>query len=242
MTEMNLTLKASRREVTGKKVGQLRAAGKLPVVLYGYDTENLSLEVDERELGKVYRAAGSNTLVTLHIEGGKDVKVLIHDEQHDPVTGAILHVDLYAVNMKERVETDVPLKLVGEAPAVRELEGSLVVNRHEVEISALPSDIPQELELDISVLATFDDVVRAKDLQLPTGVELLEDPETVIVSVAEPRSEEELKADLETDAAAAEQAAAAELGKEPEKPAEEGEAKEGEATPEADKGEEKKEE
>lgn len=234
MTEKNLTLKASKREVTGKKVSQLRANGQLPVVLYGYDTENLALVVDGREFGKIYREAGSNALVTLQIEGGKDVKVLIHDEQHDPVTDAILHVDLYAVNMKEKVETDVPLKLVGEAPAVRELEGSLVVNRHEVEIAALPSDIPQEIELDISVLATFEDVVRAKDLRLPAGVDLLEDPDTVIVSVAEPRSEEELKADLETDAAAAEQAAAAELGKEPEKPAEEGEAKEGEAAaPEA---------
>lgn len=239
MTEKNLRLKAAPRTLTGKKVAQLRAAGNLPAVLYGYDTQNQPLTLNAREFDKVFREAGSNTLITLQIEGGKDVNVLVHDVARDPVMDTILHIDLYAVNMKEKVETEVPLKLVGEAPAVRELEGSLVVNRHEVEIAALPSDIPQELELDIGVLATFEDVIRAKDLKLPAGVELLEDLETVLISVAEPRSEEELKADLETDAAAAEQAAATELGKEPEKPAPEGEAKEGEAPAPA---EEKKEE
>ncbi len=215
MTTDTYALEATKRDITGKQVSQLRAVGQLPAVLYGFGTDIQALTLDARSFAKVYRDAGSNGLVDLSL-GDQTVQVLIHDVQIHPVTDALLHADLYAVNMREAVETEVPLSFVGTAPAVRELAGNFVANRHEVTVKALPAEIPQEIEVDISVLTTFEDGLRAKDLTIPAGVELLTDPEEMIAFVEEPMSEEELKAELETpvDAEAAEAAAAEQLGAE----------------------------
>lgn len=241
MTTDTYNLEASKREVSGKKVSQLRAVGQMPAVLYGFGTDNTQVSVDAKAFKKIYREAGSNGLVKLKL-GDATVQVLIHDVQTHPVTGDILHADLYAVNLKEEVETEVPLSFIGTAPAVKDLAGNFVSNRHEVEVRALPAEIPSEIEVDISVLATFEDSIRAKDLKIPTGVELLTDPEETIAFVEEPMSEEELKAELEAPAdgaAAAEAAAAAELGAD--KPKEGEEAAEGEAEKPDEKKDEKSE-
>lgn len=233
MTDQNLTLSAAKRDLVGKQVKQLRADGKLPAVVYGFETENTPLVIDAKLFRKIYREAGTNTLVTLELDG-KAIKVLIHDIQLDPVYDQVEHVDFYAVNMKEKVETEVPLTFIGVAPAVKELQGNFVENRHEIEISALPTEIPQEIEVDISVLATFDDMIRAKDLKLPTGVELVEDPETTIAFVEEPMSEAELEAELADTSAEAEEQIEA-LGAEKA----EGEAAEGEESETDEKSDDK---
>lgn len=222
MTNESLTLGAQARLLRGKQVKSLRESGQLPVVVYGHETESTPLLVDAKRFKQLYSQAGSTSLVDLTLDE-KTVKVLIHEVQLAPVRGEILHADLYAPNLKEEVETEVPLKFVGEAAAVRELEGSLVTNLTELTVRALPTDLPHELEVDISILKTFDDLIHVSDVVVPAGVTITDDPEVTIALVNPPRSEEELKAELEADAGAAEQAVVAELGKEPEKPAEEGE-------------------
>lgn len=211
MTDESLTLRAEARDVTGKQVKTLRANGKLPVVVYGYELESTPLLVDAKAFRQAYNAAGNTGLISLEIEGKEPVKILIHDIQVDPVRGEHIHADLYAPNLKEEVETEVPLSFVGDAPAVRELEGNLVTNLNELTVRALPTDLPHELEVDLSALKTFDDLIRVADIAVPAGVEIVDEDDVVIALVTEPRSEEELEAEL-ADTSAEAQAAIEELG------------------------------
>lgn len=228
MTNEKINLSAAPR--SKKKAKSLRNSGVIPAVLYGHDVENTSLELDSKNFEKVYAEAGGNTLIDLALEGKKEpVRVLVQDIQFDPIVGNITHADFYAVNLKEKVITEIPLKFIGESAAVVDLEGNLVTNLTEVEVKALPTDLISEIEVDISALKTFDDVIRASDLKLPDTIELMEDPERAIALVTEPRSEEEMEA-LDEDTSAAEEAAVEELGKDKEQPEEGGEEASGEAS------------
>lgn len=171
---------------------QEREKGMIPAVLYGQKKENKSLWLEESAFGKVFEKAGENTVVVLDLEGGAKDNVLICDYQIDPLSGKFRHVDFLRINMKEDVETNVPLVFVGEAPAVKEKGGILIKVLDEVEVKCLPGNIPQEFEVDLTKLVNFEDVIAISDLAIPEGVEILDDPETVIASVSEPRSEEEL--------------------------------------------------
>ncbi|MEK7135055.1 MAG: 50S ribosomal protein L25, partial [Patescibacteria group bacterium] len=126
--------------------------------------------------------------------GGKAKNVLIHDVSRDPTTEEISHVDFYEVNMEEKITTKVSLVFVGEAPAVSDLSGILVKAKQELEIRALPADLPHQIEVDISQLKTFDDNILVKDIKLPKNVEILENIETSVATVIPPRSEAELEA------------------------------------------------
>lgn len=195
MTNQVFSLKASQRDVS-TKAHQLRAKAKLPAVLYGFDVKNTPLTLDFKEFRKVYNQAGGNTLVELEIEGQKPVRVLIHDVQLTKVYDEPAHVDLFAVNLKEKVETEIPLNFVGESPAVEDMEGNLVTNKTEVTVKALPTDLVSEIDVDISVLKTFEDIIRISDLKVPATLEIMDEPEEVVALVNEPRSEEELEAEL----------------------------------------------
>jgi large subunit ribosomal protein L25 len=201
-----VNLNATVREEIGRKSKQIRANGKIPGVLYGRGVENINLAFDGKEFIKVFKEAGSSTLVNLKIEGGETVKTLIFEPQHDPLTGKIIHADLYKVNMKEEIHTEIPLSFIGESPAVRDLEGNLIVSKDEVEVKCLPDKLVSEIEVDISVLKTFDDNIKISDLNIPEGIELLADPEEMVVQVSAPRSEEEME-EMEAPAADAEKAA-----------------------------------
>ncbi len=185
------TLYVEPREVTGRNVKRLRRAGVVPAVLYGHKVAPTNLAVKRGEMEKVYRKAGGSSVVTLKA-AGKDVNVLIHDLQLDPVTGAFLHADFYQVRMDEKTKVTVPLVLEGTAPAVRELDGILVTNISEVEVECLPADLPHELTLSVESLATFDDTLTIADIPVPSGVEILTDPETNVALVAAPRTQEEV--------------------------------------------------
>jgi large subunit ribosomal protein L25 len=191
-----ITLKAETREVTGKKVEKLREKDIIPAVMYGHKIAAQNLSVNYLDFKRAYDKAGESSLIELET-GDKKVNVLVHDTQVDPMSGKFSHIDFFQVNMKEEVETEIPLEFVGEAPAVKELGGVLVKSLDEVTVKCLPADLPEKFEIDIAKLATFDDSISVKDLNIPERVELLTDPETVIVSVQEPRTEEELS-ELET--------------------------------------------
>lgn len=215
-----LTLSAKTR-TTEVKPQVLRRAGEVPAVVYGFGVENTSIALDRKNFWRVYAAAGGNTLVELTIDDKAPIKVLIQDVQLNPVHDEPIHADFYAVNLKETVQTEIPLSFIGDSPAVVDLEGSLVTSKTEVEVKALPTDLISEIEVDISVLKTFEDIIRVSDLKVPSTIEILDDPEEVVALVNEPRSEEELEAEL-ADTSAEAEAAIEELGKDAEKPAEDG--------------------
>lgn len=189
-----ISLSASPRETIGRKVKALREAGKTPCVTYGHGVKSVNLEIDSRVFEAAYKAAGKSTLVELKI--GDEIKnVVINDVQLDPVSGKVIHADLYQVKMDEKIHAEVPLIFEGTSKAVKDLGGILVKAVDSLEIEALPKDLPHDIKVDLSILETFEDKVLLKDLPIPDGVEvLMEDKELSIVSVDEPRSEEELKA------------------------------------------------
>ncbi len=193
MTE-EFQLKATSRAET--KAASLRVEGKIPANIYGGDFKNQNISVDNLAFNRVFAGAGESSLIDLEIENSEPVKVLVHEVQIDPVTMRPIHIDFYKVNMKEKIKTEIPLKQIGESPAVLDLEGSLVTNKDAIEVECLPSDLVHEIEVDISVLKTFDDVIKVFDIKIPAGIEVLDDPEEVAILIQPPRSEEEM-AELE---------------------------------------------
>jgi len=181
------------REATGRKVAALRRGGVLPGVVYGHDMESTSVELNPSEFRKVYRNAGTSALIDLQIDEGTSFKALIQDVQVHILHMHPTHVDLRCINMKEEIVVDVPLEYIGESPAVKDLSGTMVRNVHEVAVRCLPADLPSHLEVDISTLVTFDDVIVMKTLILPKGVTVDLDPEAVIASVSAPLTDEQLK-------------------------------------------------
>lgn len=194
-----------------KKVSQ---AESIPAVLYGSGIENASLEIDQKAITKILRDVGE-TLIDLEVEG-KKYSVLIYDTQVNPMTQELIHVDFYQPNLKEEVETEVPLELVGEAPALK-LGGTLIMNMKEISVKALPKDLPSKIIVDVSSLNTFEDAITAADIKLPQGVTIeVENPEEIIVQVVEPEDvEEELAKPIEDVNKEPEKAAPAKKEEEP---------------------------
>jgi large subunit ribosomal protein L25 len=189
------TLQAKKREASGKKVDKLREQGLIPAVVYGADLdESVSITVDRNDFVKTYNSAGESTVVDLEIEDGDTVSVLIQDYQLHPLRGEVTHADFLALDMDEPVETEVKLEFVGTSAAVKALGGTLVRSLDELLIRALPNDLVASIEVDVEPLETFEDVIHVGDIDVPEGVEVLEDPKRSIVSVTPPRTEEELEA------------------------------------------------
>lgn len=188
----NLVLKANLRDKKGKKV---RAEGLIPAVVYGRGKKNSLLSVGALEFEKVFRSAGSSTIISLDLEGEK-IKALIQEVSLHPTSERFLHIDFYEISMKEKITASVPIKIIGDSPAVIDKNGTLITNKDELEIECFPADLPQKIEVDISILDDFDKAIHVSDLSLSEKIEIKDDPEEMIVAVEPPRSEEEL-AELE---------------------------------------------
>lgn len=171
----------------------LRAQGNIPAVIYGHGLETRSLSIPYEVFRKVYNQAGSSSLVDLTIDGKEAVKALIQDIQLDPITSKLIHVDFHQVNMKEKMHADIPLVFSGESAAVKTLGGTLIKSMDHIEVECLPADLPHEIVIDLSTLATFDDMITVGSIKPPQGVVITMDPESVIATVDEPLTEEELK-------------------------------------------------
>jgi large subunit ribosomal protein L25 len=193
---MTFSITAKLREPG--KAGYLREQGLLPAIVYGGDIEPTSVVVDRNKFKKVYHEAGSN-LIDFTIEG-KDgsYSVLIQDFQIDPVTREVSHVDFRQIPMGVEIHTEISLNLVGEAPAVK-LGGTLITGVESLNIKCLPKDLVGEIDVDISVLKTPNDVISIADVKLPAGIEVLDNLDTVVAKVNAPLSEEQLKAMEETE-------------------------------------------
>jgi len=194
-----LTLSSKIREDLGKKVRNLRREGTTPAILYGPGIKNLPLEIDLKEFEKIYKEAGESSLVLLEVEGKKKrFQVLIHEVERDPLTLKPIHVDFYQPKLKEKVEATVPLVFEGKSKAVEEMKGTLVKNISEVEVKALPRNLPKEIKVNIESLKTFEDTILIGDLELPETVEVLKDPGEVVALVTPlEKVEEELEKPIE---------------------------------------------
>jgi large subunit ribosomal protein L25 len=224
-------LKGIRRESLGKgSARRSRSAGKVPAILYGRGMEPVPLEVDRREFVVALKTdAGMNVLLDIEVDGDRTL-ALTRELQRDPVRGTLLHADFVKVDRTQAIEVEVPVHLVGEAPGAKE-GGVLEHPLFSAHVRCLPTDVPEAIEADISGLA-IGDALRVSDLPAHEVYEILNDPDSVVASVAAPISEEELEAmeaeagieqepsEAELEAAAAEAEAAPEEG---EQPSEEGE-------------------
>ncbi len=214
-----LELIAKLRQETGRgKNDQVRKQGFIPAILYGHRVENLPLLVDQLAFERAYQEAGESTLIKLKIEGGeekgkKERVVLIYEVANDPVSDKAIHVDFYQVKMDQAISVEVPLNFVGESDAIKSLGGVLVKNLQTIEIEALPEDLIHEIKVDISVLKSFEDGIRVKDLKLPDKVKATADPEESVALVLPPRTQEELTGLEETPVEKTEEVKVEERGK-----------------------------
>lgn len=183
------TLSIQTRD-TSENVETLRKGGFVPAVFYGPKQTATSIKFKATDFIKVYREAGESTIITL-TGAGEDQEALVKDIAVDPVKGSVQHVDFYVVEKGKKVEVTVPLVFVGEAPAERELHGTLVKVMHEVDVEAMPKDLPHEIEVSIESLVDFDAQIHAGDIVMPAGVTLITDAEEVVALVQAHREESE---------------------------------------------------
>lgn len=218
-----VTLNANRRTVIGRKVKKLRKEGSLPANLFGKKIKSVAVQVQERQFKEVYGKVGETGLVELMLEK-KAHPVLVHNVSYHPVTRFPLHVDFFQVDLKEKVVTKVPLSFVGDSPAVRDKLGVLLHILSEVEIEALPVDLPEKIEVDISGLKAVGDTIKVSDLKVADKIKMLTDLALELVKVAplvSKEAERMAKEEAEAKAAAAAEAAAAAAAAGEGKPAEE---------------------
>ncbi len=184
MTTASISLELSPREVLGKKVKRLRQQGVIPVHLYGPGVDPQPLQCETTKLVDVLVRAGGNTAVTVTVQGGQETHLAFAREiQWDPRRDDILHVDFLAVDASRPVSAQVPITLIGESPGARTAGGTVMQQLRDLNVEALPLEVPRELELDLTMLTEPDGVLRAADIVIPGNVTLLTDPEDVVVRI-----------------------------------------------------------
>ncbi len=195
---MTFSLPVEIRTVHGKKLTKLRSEGKLPAIMYGPKEEATLLTIDKIAFEKLLKQAGESSVVVL---SGLDTpkEVLIHDVSFDALRGGIMHVDLYAVEAGKEITVHVPLEFIGEAPAVK-LGGTLTKVLHEIEVTCLPVNLPQHIDVDVSMLEDFEKQIHVKDLVIPKGVTLETDVEGVVALVQAVEEEAEVEAPVDMSA------------------------------------------
>lgn len=214
-----MKLTVTKRKVLGRKVKKLRAEGVLPANVYGKKIKSLAVQLDLKVFLPIYQKTGETGVVELKVTGEPKVRpVLIHNVQFDSVSDQPLHADFYQVNLKEKITSDIPIEIVSESPAVIQKLGVLIQPLSEVEVEALPTDLPDRFEVDISSLKKIDDAVTVGDLKPPAGVKILTLPKEILAKI-EPLAKEEAPPPVEKEEAVKEEAAE-EKPTEVEKPAE----------------------
>jgi len=180
-----IELEITKREVLGKKVRFLRRQGITPVHLFGHGIESMALQGDTAKLQQVLTEAGEAKVISLKLDNEKRPRsVLVREVQVDSLKGRLLHVDFYQVKMTEEVKVEVPITLVGEAPALKLRANMLMQELDTLTVECLPAKIPASVELDISSLTEAGQMVRVKDIELEKGVTILNDPELVVVKIS----------------------------------------------------------
>ena len=180
-----LELEVKKRDITGKKVRFLRRGGLIPCNIYGHGIESLPVQVDVRKLSHVLARAGGTDLISIKMTSPSNV--IIRDIQRNPMTGEPIHVDFYQVRMTEKLKAEVPLVFIGEAPALKLKNVSMLHAMNTLQIEALPDDLPHNIEVDISSLAVPEQSLHVKDIKVSDKITILADPEQMIIKVSEVR-------------------------------------------------------
>ena len=180
-------LNADLRTHFGKQVRQLRAQGWVPAVVYGSHYPTTPIQIEAKALQKTLARAGGSKLIKLQIADREPVSVLTREVQRDLLRHHVIHVDFQQVVMTEKITAEVPLHLIGEAPAVKDLGGILVYGVDRIEVHCFPADLPPAIEEDLSALRHFHDAITVGDLKLPETVTVLTEPETTIARIEAPR-------------------------------------------------------
>ncbi len=179
-----LTMTAQTRTVIGKQVNQLRRAGQIPVIVYGSHLDKpLPLQMDEKSLKTIVAKAGHNRLIRVSLDGGTTRLVLTREVQRNSLTGRITHVDFQEVSMNEKITTEIPLVLVGTSPAVQRTEGLLIHGIGNVQIRALPSDLVNTIEVDVSSLDAVNKSLFVSDLKPGDKIEILTPRDEMVAKV-----------------------------------------------------------
>jgi len=192
MTKEKHQVKATTRTVVGRKVKKIRKDGLLPATVYGKAFDSLSIQFNLAEVEKLFSDIGESTLVEVVLDEKEKLPVLFRNPQYHPIIGDLIHIDCYKVNLKEKISTMVPLEFVGESQSVKD-GNTLVTVTDEIEIEALPADLPENIEVDLSVLDNLEATITVADLKIDTSVlTVLTDAEQLIAKTEEPRAEEEV--------------------------------------------------
>ena len=211
----DLRLAVDVRTMTGKKVKSLRRQGILPAHLYGRSTESQSLQAPIQQVVELLSTAGRNAIIDLMINGeGEARSVVVRGVQRNPFTDELYHVDFFQVSLTEKLRADVPLVLVGEAPAVMVHNGVLLQNLDRLAIEALPTDVPPKIEVDVSGLEELEAGIFVRDLNVPSNVDVLAAPDLLVAKVEPPKIAAELEAEEAAAAAEAEALPEGEEGEE----------------------------
>ncbi len=187
-----IELQTTNREILGNKVRFLRRRGIIPLHLFGHNIESAALQCDVAQLQQVLAQAGKTRLISLKLDKAKKPRnVVVREIQRDTLTGELLHVDFYQVRMEEKIKVEVPIVLIGEAPALKSKENTLLQELSSLTIECLPDQIPANVEVDLSSLTEAEQAIRVNDVVLDEEITILNNPERIMVKISSrPRAEE----------------------------------------------------
>lgn len=188
---MTINIKAEKREKIGK-LESLRKNGIMPAVYYGHKKDSTPIQIKKTDFVRAWKNAGESTVIKLNTPEG-EVEALIHDVDLDPITSEPRHADFYVFEKGHKVEVAVQVEFTGISPAVKDFGGVLMKILHEIKVKAEPANLPYQIEVDISPITELEGQILAKDIIMPKGVELMEHPEEVVVTVATPKAEEKVE-------------------------------------------------
>ena len=183
-----IVVDAEKRDVVGKKVRFLRREGKLPAVIYGHGVETMSIALNHRATSRILAKAESSSLITVSLDG-EEYPTLVREKQWDYIKRSLLHVDFQVVSMTETISAQVRVNLIGTSPAVADFGAVLISGMNELEIEALPADLPEGIDVDISILEKFGDSILVRDLELSDKLTILTDPGSMIAVASAPTEE-----------------------------------------------------
>lgn len=179
-----MELKATTRETTGKASRRLRHQGQLPAVVYGHEAASATIQLDAHEFERLFARTGRTQLIDLLVDGESVRKVLVKEVQRSPRRNTFVHVDFHQVSLREKLQVEVPIHIVGHAEPVAAGEADVLQVLHSLRVECLPTEIPDVVEVDVSALDAVDAGVRVAELRLPDGVAPVTDPDELVVKLA----------------------------------------------------------
>ena len=185
-----MELKVQNRNIFGRKTKALREKDLIPAELYGHGVKNLHLSLPAKEFKKVLKEAGESTVINLLTEDDKTLPVMIYDVKTDSLSGEILNVDFYQIKTSEKIRVHIPIEFIGEAPAIKTKGGILVKTLKEIEVEALPNDLPHKIEVNLIELDEINKSISVKDLKISDRIKIFVSPETIVATVVEAKAEE----------------------------------------------------